>query len=77
MENIKKNPLLMGLLGTAGGAALLCAVDLILSLIKKRTFAEQISDPINLIILIVGSIACGISAYMNAKKNLEGKQEKK
>lgn len=77
MENIKKNPLLMGLLGTAGGAALLCAVDLILSLIKKRTFAEQIGDPINLIILIVGSIACGISAYMNAKKNLEGKQEKK
>ena len=77
MENIKKNPLLMGILSALGGAAMLCVIDLILSLIKKRTFAEQISDPINLIILIVGSIACGVSSYLKTKKDLAGKQENK
>ena len=76
MENIKKNPLLMGVLSGAGMAALLVIIDLVLSLIKKRTFAEQISQPVNIIILVVGTIGTGISTYLKVKKELEGKKDK-
>ena len=76
MKNIKKNPILMAVLNVVGVAAGLLLVDLVLSLIKKQSFAEQISDPVSIIILIVGPIACGISGYMNAKKNIAEEQKK-
>ena len=76
MEKIKKSPILMGVLSCVGVAALLLVIDLILSLIKGRPFAEQISDPIQLIILIVGPIASGISYYFSTKKKLEEKKDK-
>ena len=76
MEKIKKSPILMGVLSCVGVAALLLVIDLILSLIKGRTFAEQISDPIQLIILIVGSLGSGISYYFSTKKKLEEKKDK-
>ena len=44
MENIKKNPVLMGILSCVGTALLLLAIDLVFSLINKKPFAEQISS---------------------------------
>ena len=76
MDNIKKNPILIAVLNVVGVAAGLLLVDYVLSLIKKQSFVERISDPISIIILIVGPIACGISGYLNAKKKLSEKQEK-
>ena len=76
MENIKKNPILMGVLNCVGVAVALLAVEFVLSLIKNQNFAEQISDPVSIIILIAGPIASGISGYLKAKKNLSEKQDK-
>ena len=76
MENLKKNPVLMGVLNCVGVAVGLLIIDFVLSLIKKQSFAERISDPVSIIILIVGPIACGISGYLKAKKNLSEKQDK-
>ena len=75
MENIKKNPVIYGILSCAGCAVLLLALDFVLSLIHKRPFAEQISDPVNLSILIIGPIASGISSYVTAKKKLAEKKD--
>ncbi len=76
MENIKKNPILMAVLNVVGVAAGLLLVDLVLSLINKQSFAERISDPVSIIILIVGPISCGISGYLKAKKNIAEEQKK-
>lgn len=76
MENIKKNPTLMAVLNGVGVAAGLLLVELVLSLINKQSIAERISDPFSLIILIVGMIACGISGYLKAKKNIAEEQKK-
>ena len=76
MENIKKNPILMAVLNVVGVAGGLLLVDFVLSLINKQSFAERISDPVSIIILIVGPIACGISGYLKAKKNISGRKEK-
>ena len=76
MENIKKNPILMAVLNVVGVAAGLLLVDYVLSLIKKQSFVERISDPISIIILIVGPIACGISGYLKAKKNMTEEKKK-
>lgn len=75
MENIKKNPILMGILSGVGGGALLLAVEFVLSLINKRGFGEQLSDPVNIIIVVVGAIATGVSSFMKAKKEAAGKKE--
>lgn len=75
MEKIKKNPLLMGVLSCAGTAALLLALDLVLSLINKRSFAEQVGDPVSIAILVIGPIASGISYYLKAKKDQAEKKE--
>ena len=75
MENIKKNPVYMGILGAVGGGALLFVIEFVLSLIKKRSLGEQLSDPINVIILVVGTISTGVSSYMKAKKASEEKKE--
>ena len=74
MENIRKNPLLMGILSAVGCAVALLLIDLVLSMTNQRTFTEQISDPVNLIILIVGPICTGISSYVKAKKELQKKK---
>ena len=76
MENIKKNPILMAVLNVVGVAAGLLLVDFVLSLINKQSFAERISDPVSIIILIVGPIACGISGYLKAKKNIAEEKKK-
>ena len=76
MEKIKKNPILMAVLNAVGIAAVLLLIDYVMSLIKKQSFTERISDPVSIIILIVGPICCGISGYMKAKKNLAEKQDK-
>lgn len=76
MDNIKKNPLLMGVLNAVGAAAALLLVEFVISLFSKtKSFADQISDPFTIVLLIVGPIACGVSAYMKTKKDLSGKQE--
>ena len=75
MEKIKKNPLLAGILNCVVTVVGLLLVDLVFSLINKRPFAEQVSDPVSLIILIVGPIASGISAYVKTKKELSEKKE--
>ena len=75
MENIKKNPVLMGILSCVGTALLLLAIDLVFSLINKKPFAEQISSTTSLIILIVGPIASGISTYVKTKEKVEGKKK--
>jgi len=75
MEKIKKNPLLAGILNCVGTLAALLLIDLVFSLINKRSFAEQVSDPVSLIILIAGPILSGISSYVKVKKDLSGKKE--
>ena len=75
MEKIKNNPLLAGILNCLVTAAGLLRVDLVISLISKKPFAEQVSEPVSLIILIVGPIASGISAYVKTKKELSEKKE--
>ena len=69
MENIKKNPVLMGILAAVGTAALLLALEFVLSLVKGASYAEQLNDPVTIIILIAGPIFSGISSYLKAKKN--------
>nr|AHF24119.1 hypothetical protein [uncultured bacterium Contig46] len=76
MDNIKKNPVLMGVLSCVGCALLLLAIDFVLSLIGGKTFAERLRDPVSLIILIAGPIASGISTFMRTKNMLEGKEKK-
>ena len=75
MEKIKSNPLLVGILNCLVAAAGLLLVDLVLSLINKKPFAEQVSEPVSLIILIAGPIISGISSYVKAKKELSEKKE--
>ena len=76
MENIKNNPLLMGILSCVGCALLLLAVDFVLSLVGNKTFAQQVSNPTSLIILIAGPIASGISTFVKVKGKIEGKDKK-
>ena len=76
MENIKKTPILMAVLNVVGVAAALLLIDFVLSLIKKQSFIERISDPFSIVLLIVGPIGCGISGYLKAKRNLSETQEK-
>ena len=75
MEKIKSNPLLVGILNCLVAAAGLLLVDLVLSLIDKKPFAEKVSEPVSLIILIAGPIISGISSYVKAKKELSEKKE--
>ena len=75
MKKIKSNPLLVGILNCLIAAAGLLLVDLVFSLINKRPFAEQVSEPVSLIILIAGPIISGISSYVKAKKELSEKKE--
>ena len=75
MEKIKKNPPLAGILNCVGTLIALLLIDLVFSLINKRPFAEQVSEPVSLIILIIGPIVSGISSYMKAKKELSEKKE--
>ena len=75
MEKIKSNPLLVGILNCLVAAAGLLLVDLVLSLIDKKPFAEQVSEPVSLIILIAGPIISGISSYAKAKKELSEKKK--
>ena len=75
MEKIKKNPLLAGVVNCLVTVVGLLLVDLVLSLINKRPFAEQVSGPVSLIILIAGPIISGISSYVKAKKELSKKKE--
>ena len=76
MENLKKNPVLWGILNCVGSAVLLLAVYYVLSLFGGKSFSERLSDPINIIILIVGPIASGITSFTQAKKKLEEKDKK-
>ncbi|MBQ6721921.1 MAG: hypothetical protein IJQ88_07135 [Clostridia bacterium] len=75
MEKIRKNPPLAGILNCVGTLIALLLIELVFSLINKRPFAEQVSEPLTLIILIVGPIASGISAYVKTKKELSEKKE--
>ena len=76
MEEFRKNPLLMGIASAVGCALLLLAVDFVLSLVTKESFAERLSDPISIVILIVGPIASGISTWKKVKDKAEGKEKK-
>ena len=76
MENLKKNPVLWGVLNCVGCAVLLLVLDYVLSLIGGKSFAERLSDPTSIIILIVGPIASGITSFTQAKKKLEEKDKK-
>ena len=75
MEKIKKNPPLAGILNCVGTLIALLLIDLVFSLINKKPFAEQVSDPVSLIILIAGPIISGISSYVKSKKELSEKKE--
>ncbi len=75
MEKIKNNPPLAGILNCIGTLIALLLIDLLFSLINKRPFVEQVSEPVSIIILIVGPIASGISAYVKTKKELSEKKE--
>lgn len=75
MEKIKNNPPLAGILNCIGTLIALLLIDLVFSLINKRPFAEQVSEPVSLIILIAGPIISGISSYVKAKKELSKKKE--
>ena len=76
MEEFKKNPVLMGIASAVGCALLLLAVDFVLSLFTKKSFATRLSDPISIVILVVGPIACGISTWKKVKEKVEGKEKK-
>ena len=75
MEKIKKNPLLAGVVNCLVTVVGLLLVELVFSLINKKPFAEQVSDPVSLIILIAGPIFSGISSYVKAKKELSEKKK--
>ena len=74
MESMKKNPVLMGILSAVGVAAGILLIELVFSLIRKQNFGDQFRDPVTLIILIVGSIASGISTYLKTKNEISGKK---
>ena len=76
MENIKKSPALMGILNAVGCAALLFAIEFIMSLVKNKSFGDQITSPLVLVVLIVGPVATGITTYRKTKDKLEGKEKK-
>ena len=76
MENIRKNPALMGILSALGCAVLLLIVEFILSLINNKSYGEQLSNPVAIIILVVGSIGSGISTFLKVKKNVEEAEKK-
>ena len=75
MEKIKNNPVLAGVVNCLVTVVGLLLVDLVFSLINKRSFAEQAGEPVSLIILIAGPIISGISSYVKAKKELSKKKE--
>ena len=75
MEKIKNNPVLAGVVNCLVTVVGLLLVDLVFSLINKKPFAEQVTEPVNLIILIAGPIISGISSYVKAKKELSEKKE--
>ena len=75
MEKIKNNPVLAGVVNCLVTVVGLLLVDLVLSLINKKPFAEQVTEPVNFIILIAGPIISGISSYVKAKKELSKKKE--
>ena len=75
MEKIKNNPPLAGILNCIVTVVGLLLVNLVFSQINKRPFAEQVSEPVSLIILIAGPIISGISSYVKAKKDLSEKKE--
>ncbi|MBQ9256581.1 MAG: hypothetical protein IJ181_05610 [Acidaminococcaceae bacterium] len=75
MEDMKKNPILMGVLSGLGLAVTLLLMDVVICIIRHRSFAEQVSDPVNLIILIAGTITTGISTYLKVKKGSSEKQD--
>ena len=75
MEEFKKNPLLMGISSAVGCALILLAIDFVLGLVTKKPFADRISDPISIAILIIGPIACGISTWKKVKEKVEGREK--
>ena len=75
MGKIKNYPPLAGILNCVGTLIALLLIDLVFSLINKRPFAEQVSEPVSLIILIAGPIISGITSYVKAKKELSEKKE--
>ena len=76
MENIKKNPILMGILSAVGCEVLLLAVEFVLGLTTQKPFSVRISEPLTIIILIVGPVSCFISTFGRTKKKIEGEEKK-
>jgi len=76
MEEFKKNPVLMGIASAVGCALLILAVFFVMSLITKKPFADRFNNPTSIIILIVGSVASGISTWKRVKEKVEGKEKK-
>ena len=75
MEDFKKNPLLMGIASAVGCALLILAVYFVMSLVTHKPFSERFSNPISIIILIVGPISSGISTWKKVKEKVEGKEK--
>ena len=65
---LSKNPILNGILTCILGAALVGLFNLVMSLIRKTTFMEEIGSRADLVIDVVICIICGVIGYMQAKK---------
>ena len=74
MENLKKNPVAWAIISVV----LLAAFFFVMSLIRKdKTFIETVSDPLMIVLLVVGTIASVVQGYNKTKKRLSGEAEKK
>ena len=71
MENIKKNPVLMGIFSAVGCAIGLLLVDFVVSKIDGISFQEQISKTYSLVLLIAGPIFSFFESFLKTKKKNE------
>ena len=65
---LSKNPILNGILTFLCGAAGVALINLVMSLIRKTTFMEEIGGRADLIIDVIVCIVCGVVGYLQAKK---------
>ena len=68
MNHSRINPFLIGFLNMLLGFAGTCGTMYVLSLIDKVSFLTKIKDPVMMVFLIAAPLACGISAYVRARK---------
>lgn len=74
MEKKKLSPVAAGILNAVVSLVSLIAIYYVLSLVKGKPFAERMSEPLSIALLIVCPICAGVSSWNKAKN--KGKEKK-